>query len=1423
VADDQSNPRPESETVQVGRSTDPPRPQPPNAGQSPQTLGRYVIERSLGTGGYGQVFLAQDRELRRPVAVKVLNAGARATEVDVERFQAEARRLAQLRHPGIVTVHDVGVQDGLIYVVSDYLEGPNLHQWLRGSRPDWRETVRVVAEIAGALAYAHTRATIHRDVKPENVIMAGGRSPVLIDFGLGLDETVSGGELGLISGTYQYMAPEQALGLAHRIDGRTDIYGLGVVLYQLLCGRVPFRSFDRRELVRQIQQDEPQPLRQLVPAIPSELDRICLKALSKRAQDRHTTASDLADDLRRLLHDSQQSGSVPLSGPAVAGSPQPAFDPSAALDATSETAPRTQVRATSSGRRAAAGAERRQVTMLACSAEVFDAAAFFALDPEDQARLRAAFDHVCEEIVESFGGTITQRSYRGLVACYGYPVAHEDAARRAAGAGLTLLEQLTPGRHPQIGDGLDLTPWIGLHTGTAIGEVRPGGVSVAGDAPNVAARFESIAERGMVLCTGSTYSLIRDYFQCESAGTREIRGVLPGSETYRVVEALEGTSRLERTQPDRLTPLIGRDNEVSLLVSRWERATEGMGQVVQIMGEAGLGKSRLVYTLKQHLRAQASAPGAGAATPGRHPAPSSEETAAEWAIVEWRCSPQRQNSSLYPVIEFFERLADTLHIESPEGRFDRLVTHLEGLGLANDETVPLFASLLSLPLGPGYKPITLSPAREREATLTAIRDWLRAYAARRTVLFIVEDLQWIDASTLEFLQQFVLASQRDSILTLLTFRPDFKTPWPVSANQTTLALTPLTRKEVTVMLQRRIESTLPPTMIDQLHDRTGGVPLFVEEFAQLVRESGALERVGTDTGRIRVLFAREIPSTLQDLVMARLGRVEGGLELAQLAATIGREFSHELLAAVSGKDEATLEVELAQLIDAEILFQKGRPPRCTYIFKHALLEDAAYNSMVKTTRQKHHRRIAETLEERFGHTAETEPELLAHHFGEAGLTTRSVEFWLKSGLRARHRSADIETIADLTRGLALLETLEPSVDRDRLELQFLGPLVTAYIAVRGYPSDEIGPVLDRSRVLCERVGDRNQLFVLAWGTWIWHIVRGEFRVAVDLAAETMKIAETLEDPSGAAEALFPVGATRLYRGDFTGARAAFERGLSDYDDPERAQAWSALTGHDARITFRCNLALALWYLGCPEQALNRIREAREIAESLRQPFHMGYVLHHAGWLNHHCRLAAEAEAAGDGEIDIALEQGSRSWHATGRMYKAAGMLLDGRVEGVPLFLDGLEAYRATGHGLALPYYLSILGSVHTRMGRFQEALDTLDEGLRTVEANDDRFQEAELHRLKGEALLASSADTTVEAEACFNQALAIARRQQSKAWELRAAMSLARVWQRTGRTGDARTLLGYVYSSFTEGHHLPDLTEANALIAALREPPPVLT
>ena len=1401
-------PASEHDTERADRTPPAARPQPIEPGQK---LGRYIVERSLGAGGYGQVYLARDLQLNRAVAVKILHAGARASDADANRFLAEARRLAQLRHAGIMTVFDSGVQDGLIFVVSDYLEGPNLHQWVRTARPDWREIVRVVADIADALAYAHARATVHRDVKPENVIIVDGRTPVLIDFGLGLDEHVQSAEVGLISGTYQYMAPEQTYGQAHRIDGRTDVYGLGIVLYQLLSGRVPFRSFDRQELLRQIQEDEPQPLRQLAPALPPALDRICLKALAKRVQDRHTTAADFADDLRRLLQDTRPSGQTPAT---ASGQERAALEARLAAEANVETAAVTPASTTSSRRRAAA--ERRQVTMLACSAAGLDSATFFELDAEDQVRLRAAFDRLCEETIDGFGGAITERSHHGLVACFGYPVAYEDAARRAATAGMKLLDELTPQRHPELAPMLAPAPAVQLHTGGAIGEVRATGVAVAGDAANVAARLHLIGEPGAVVCTSATHALIHDYFHCVALGPRGIRGVLPASDAYRVVDVLDASTRLDRSGPDRLTPLIGRDHEVGLLLDRWKRAADGMGQVVQIIGEAGLGKSRLVYTLKQHLRAQAP-PATATASFAAHPASASEDATREWAIVEWRCSPQRQASSLYPVVDFFDRLLDRRNAPSPEAVFDRLVAHLEPLGMAGQEVVPLFASLLSLPLDARDATPANPPAREREAMLAAIRDWLRARAELRTVLFVVEDLQWIDASTLEVLHEIVAGGQRDRILSVLTFRPEFKTPWPAAAHHTTLPLTRLGRREVAAMLERRIESSLPQPVIDQLWDRTGGVPLFVEEFAQLMQESGALGEVSTDTARIR-LFTREIPTTLQDLVMARLGRVAGGLELAQLAATLGREFSHEVLAAVSAKDDTTLRAELAPLLDAEILYQKGRPPRSTYIFKHALLEDAAYNSLVKSTRQQYHQRVAETLEAAFPQTAETSPELLAHHFAEAGLAARSVEYWLKAGLRARQRSADVEAIASLTSGLTLLKALDESAERDRLELQFQAPLVTALIAVRGYPADDVGPVLDRARVLCERIGDRTQAFVLAWSTWVWRIVRGEFRLAVVLADQTVKAAQALGDPGAMRETQFPLGATRLYRGDFAGARACFEEALAG-EDPASAQRWTALTGHDLGVTLRCNLALALWYLGAPEQARQRLEEALAIARRLGQPFHLGYVLHHSGWLHHNCRLAAQVEAAGDAEIDVAVQQGSRSWHATGRMFKAAGMLLAGRIEGVPLFLEGLQAYRATGHKLALPYYLSILGQAHMRMGRFKEAFEALDEGIRTVQSTDDHFQEAELHRLKGEALLMQPEDHSADAEQCFRTALSIARRQQGRAWELRTATSLARLWQQQRRDTEARALLGTVFARYTEGMADPDLADAAALLTALGAAP----
>jgi predicted ATPase len=977
-------------------------------------------------------------------------------------------------------------------------------------------------------------------------------------------------------------------------------------------------------------------------------------------------------------------------------------------------------------------------------------------------------------------------------------VAYEDAARRAADAAIGLLDDLNARDVDRVG-GLNLepNPWVGLHTGPAIAETKEDAVSLVGEARNVAVRLKEVAAPGQVLCTEATHRLFRGQFQCADLGHRPIRGMAQAVHLFRVEKAVGTGSLVEASAPTELTPLTGRDHEISLLKDRWERAQEGMGQVVLLVGDPGLGKSRLVHTLKQHVQEQTG---------------DTEELA---PIIEWRCSPHYQNTGLYPVIDFYERALGFGRQESPQARFDRLLNRLEQFGLARPETVPLWAALLSLPTPERFAPLSLPPARQRDETFRAMLEWLHVRGTRQPTLFIVEDLHWVDASTLEFLGQYVAESLDDPILTVLTFRSEFQTPWPAPAHQTSLALTRLTRRQVGDMMRKKAGGTLPDAVVDQIYDRAGGVPLFVEEFTKMVQESGVLDPAGQGAALTKSLPAHEIPATLQDLVMARLDRMEGGRELAQLAAVLGREFNYELISAVAIIDEPALQAELTRLVQAELLYQKGRPPRSTYTFKHALLEDALYNALVKSKRQQFNRRIGEVLEARFPQTVQTQPELLAHHFTEAGLTENAVGYWLKAGQRSRERSAVTEAIGHLTKGLALLETLGQTRARDDRELQFLTTLGPAYITARGYAAPEAGPVLLRARELCQRIDAPQQLFGIMLGTWEWRLVRGDLRLCVDLAADGMALAERLNDPGMLMEALFMPGVTMFYRGEFAGARSCYEKAIAAFDDRERTKFWTAYTGHNAGVTHRCYLALVLWHLGYPDQALQVDRETRQLARTIGHAYSLGHAVDFTAYLYHYCRLGVEVLAAAEEEMAIGAEQGFQLWHALGTLHKGAGMLLQGRhEEALPLLLKGYGSFRATGAQVRTPTYLSMLGDAYTRCGRYEDAHKALDEGLAVAEKNDDRFHEADLYRLKGELLLAGSPDEAA-AEACFRQAIATAQRQQSKAWQLRATMSLARLWQRQGRRNEAHAALGAVFGTYTEGFTTPDLTDAAALLESL--------
>jgi class 3 adenylate cyclase/predicted ATPase len=1245
------------------------------------------------------------------------------------------------------------------------------------------EAVRIAAAVADALAHAHARLVVHRDVKPANILLGPDGAPVLVDFGLALGEGQAGGdERGVISGTPRYMSPEQAAGLAHRIDGRTDVYSLGVVLYEMLAGRVPFRATEPLELLRQVRDDEPQPPRQLVGDIPMELERVCLKALAKRQEDRHSTAGDFAAELRRVF-------------PMTAETPAPRRV-SLALDVrephtASEAAPHNAV-TPPPVRNRANSAEHRQVTVLVCGFDLFESETYLeALDAEDQAKVLRDFQQVCNRSARRFGGTVVQCNERGLLVCFGYPVAYEDGARRAAQTSLGILDDMKVlGARLRGEFKLELTLWCCIHTGPAVVATTGGAVSVVGEARNAAVQLEEFAVPGAVICSESTHRLFQSRFDCVSLSHKKIKGMAQPVELFK----LQGMNRAP-SGPDsiRLTPLTGRDHEVSLLKERWEQAREGMGQVVLLIGEAGLGKSRLTHALKEHVLSQA--------VDGDVDAP----------VVEWSCSPHYQNTGLYPVIDFFERLLRFGREEPPRERLDRLLRHLEEYGLARPEAAPLWAALLSLPTQNRFPPLSLSPSRQREETFQALLEWLHARAARRPTLLVVEDLHWVDASTLEFLGQFIAEGLHDSILTVLTFRPEFTTPWPAVAHQTSLALNRLTLRQVGALMRHKAGDAVPEAHVQQIFARTGGVPLFVEEFAKMLEECGAPQ---TDAARgTQTSLGREIPATLRDLLMARLDRMESGREVALLASTLGREFEYELLAAVADLDEPALHADLAALERAEILYARGRPPRCSYIFKHALFEDALYNSQVKGTRQQFHRRIAQAFEKHFPQLVETRPELLAHHFTEAGLPEQAADYWLKAGLRSRERSAEHEAIGHLTQGLAQVERLDPSPQRDAQELALVCALGAAYIASRGYSADQVGPLFVRARELGERVGQPRQVFASMFGSWVFHFTRGHLRRCAVLADEGIEFANRFGDRGMAMEASKWVGQTMLYRGDFVRARDILTVAVDRYDIPTYDWDWAAYTNTDPRVANRCHLAMSLWHLGLADQAFRINREMRELARAVGHPFTLAYALHHTSLLHLCCRLGIETQTAGAESFAISTEQGFAWWIASGTFYKGAGMLYQGEAaQAIPWIRKGIQAWRDTGAELILPVQLSALGDACMRSRQFADARMALDEGLAIAERNDERSQEAELYRLKGELLLAETPDQTTEAANCFRQAIETARRQQSKAWELRAAMSLARLWRLEGRHDEAREEISSVYHTFTEGFTTPDLTEAVALL-----------
>jgi TOMM system kinase/cyclase fusion protein len=1039
--------------------------------------------------------------------------------------------------------------------------------------------------------------------------------------------------------------------------------------------------------------------------------------------------------------------------------------------------------------------ERRQLTVMFCDL-VNSTQLAEQLDPEELRDVMRRYQEASVVVIDRFEGHVGQYLGDGLLVYFGYPLAHEDDAERAVRAGLGIVAAMqTMNAHSQQIGGLvvSLQVRIGIHTGLVVaGEMGAGEYreqfAIVGETPNIAARLQERAASNAVVISAATYQLVHGFFRFEECGPQSLKGVSALVPMYRVVGESQARSRFEVAARTGLTPLIGRDQEVSLLRERWARAQRGEGQVVLLSGEPGIGKSRLVQVLIDEVV---------------------EETATR---IEFYSSPYHRNSAFYPIIEHLQRLLKSSREEASVAKLSKLQRTLGRYHFPQSDTVPLLAALLSLPHPEGYAPLEMSPHKQKQKTLEALVAWIVEEARQAPVLCVWEDLQWADPSSLELLDLFIDQVPTIRLLGFLTFRSEFAPPWRARSHLGHITLDRLDRRQVEVMIEQVTRGkSLPREVAQQVVTKTDGVPLFIEECTKMILESQLVRETDEHYELTGPLPRLGIPATLHDSLIARLDRLTTAKEVAQLAATFGREFTYELLRSVSSLDEATLQRELGRLVDAEFLYQRGLPPQAKYVFKHALIQDAAYNSLLRSKRQQYHQLIARVLEVQFSEIKETQPELLAHHYAEAGLKQQAIPYWRQAGQRAIQRSANTEAIVHLNRGLELLSALPSSGERARQEIEFQVTLGSTLMAIKGYAAPEVEKAYARARQLCRELGETPQLFTVLQGLWGFYIVRGELRTARELGEQCLTFAQSTRDPALLLWAHFIPGMTLFHLGEFVLARQHFEQGITLYD-PQKRRSHRAL--QDPGVACLSYAALVLWFLGFPDKALERSREALTLAKELSHPNSLVYALILAAVLHQYRGERRAVLDRTEAAFAPSTEHGFLFWLEWGSILGAWALAEHGEEE-IAKIQRSLGSLRDAGAELAHEYHLALLADAYGEGGRAEKGLIVITEALAISHKNAELYFDAELYRLKGELLLKQSAEDYAEAEACFRQALTIARRQNAKSLELRTAMSLARALSERGRRDEGRTILAELYDWFTEGFDTADLKDAKSLLDEL--------
>ena len=1037
--------------------------------------------------------------------------------------------------------------------------------------------------------------------------------------------------------------------------------------------------------------------------------------------------------------------------------------------------------------------ERRQLTIMACS--VVGAMTLASrLDPEDLREVMAEYYDCVRDVVERYGGFVAKRTGDGVLVYFGYPRAHEDDAERAVRAGLAATDAIGELRSKTIAEPLQAR--AGIATGlVVVGEMNGVEASpehaVMGETPYLAMRLLDASEPGTVAISDTTRQLIGSLFDFRNLGTFEPKGNTEPVGAWQVVRDNAVANRFEALRPGR-APLIGREEELELLLRRWKQAKTGEGRVILVWGEPGIGKSHLVAALQDALKAE------------RH------------SSLRYFCSPHRAQTALHPVIAQLEDAANFSPAEINDTKLDKLVRLLALSSQDASQDVALFAELLSIATGGRYGPLSISPQRRKELLLERFIAQLSGLAAREPVLMVLEDAHWVDPTTREFFDVVIERVRDLPVLFVMTYRPEFTPSWLGQSHVTALTLNRLGRRENAALVKRVAGGKdLPPALLEQIMTRTDGVPLFIEEVTKSVLESGILHEEDGAYVLAGPLPVLAVPATLQASLIARLDRLAPVRALVQTSAALGREFSYAVLKAVTALPDAELEPLLGQLVASELVHQRGTAPHAGYIFKHALVQDAAYETMLKSQRARIHGRIVEVFEHEFPETPERHPDVLAYHCREAGLWEKAIDFSIKAARMALERSAGVEAQAQVERAMTLLPRISAGSARQQFEGRLQVALGDALIMTKGFASPEVMTALSRARDLLDEADYPIESIRALCGLFNYHLIRSESPLCLELTAPFLK--SRLDRPT-ANVIHYLVGTAHLHLGNFRESLHHLETALSLYEE-DVCRSVAFVGGYHLRSFTLIWLGLGYLYVGSLKRAAETISDAVKDARSRSHPFTLvSALLAQARFLSHTHDLKGAIEATEEG-LAIATEQRSPYHLSRANVLRAVNFVESGRVEeGIALMEHALVAHRKTGANFQSSYNLSRLAEAHARAGKTERAMELADQAVAEVTRTGERWWEAEAQRSRGEILLMAAPGHHEEAERCFRKALVCARRQEARLWELHAAQSLASLWLAQGRHDDARELLAPVYGTFSDGFDTANLKLAKKILEQLTRP-----